>query len=88
MITKTLLLLTLSVLVVTIICANIANTNIIEIIGMPGVYYEDGEISVWARGIRNFLVSIAFLGLISIVGVWYPARKASDTQPAEALHEE
>jgi len=88
MITETLLLLSLSVLAGLAICLNIANTDLLEKFGMPEVYYQSGEISIWLRGLLNFTLSSGFLALISVLAVWYPARQASRTQPAEALRSE
>jgi len=88
MMTESLLLLSLSVATGLVICLNIANTDLLAKIGIPDAYYQQGEISVLWRGIRNLVLSFGFLALISVLAVWYPARQASRTQPAEALRSE
>lgn len=84
---ETLLLLSLAAIVGTLICLHIGSTELIQDLGIP--YTDRQKMGIGGeQDFINFGLTFAFLALVSIVSVWYPASQASKTQPAEALHEE
>ena len=42
----------------------------------------------WAVFVADMVVTWAVMALMIVVGVWYPARRAMQVNPAEVLHEE
>jgi putative ABC transport system permease protein len=40
------------------------------------------------RFIITVLISYLLIALMIVIGIWFPARKAMNIQPAEALHDE
>jgi putative ABC transport system permease protein len=75
-----LILLSLATLFAAIIDINLAynglNTN------------HDGATLEIARFIITVLVSYLLLAVMVVIGIWFPANRATKIQPAEALHEE
>lgn len=87
MFTETLLLLFISSVVAVNICVNIAQTDILEAIGVP--LADKIQIGSGAeQGFINYILTFLFLAIVSLLAVWYPAKQSSDMHPAEALHEE
>ena len=41
-----------------------------------------------ARFVGSFGVALLLMALMIVLGIWYPARRAMQVQPAEALHDE
>jgi ABC-type transport system, involved in lipoprotein release, permease component len=86
-IAETLFLLIIAAVVGTGICLSVGSPEIIQALGIPTV-----NKGVWGIGfeqnIINFLITFLFIAGVSFIAVWYPAKEASDTQPAEALHNE
>ena len=40
------------------------------------------------RFVGSFGVALLLMALMIVLGIWYPARRAMQVQPAEALHDE
>ena len=40
------------------------------------------------RIVGRFGVALLLMALMIVLGIWYPARRAMQVQPAEALHDE
>lgn len=73
-----LLLLTLAALPAAVICYNIGYLDLTE------GYMDWGVV----RFLITFFVSYLLMGLMILIGIWFPARQAIRIQPAEALREE
>ena len=84
---EVLLLLTIASLVGTVLCLNLSKFDLIEAIGIPIARHEEWGIGAEQNAI-NFVLTFAFLAVVSVFAVWYPARKASENPPAEALRDE
>lgn len=84
---ETLLLLSIACVIGTTICLNLSDPKIVFLLGIPAVDKESWGIGA-EQSIINFAITFGFLALISVIAVWYPARQASEIQPAEALHGE
>lgn len=84
-ISETLLLLFLASVIATIFCINISISDILKDIGVPVI--DKDESSVISQ-LTNYIATFAFLAIITIIAVWYPAMKASKIQPAETLRAE
>ena len=84
---ETLILLVLASIISTPICINIDLVNIVKNIGVPAVYREENSEMI-GQYIMNYCITFIILMLIAIAAVWYPSKKASEIQPAEALHYE
>jgi putative ABC transport system permease protein len=84
---ETIGLLAVAALVGTIVCLNIGQTDLLSAIGVPAIDREKYGIGAEQDAI-NFALTFAFLAAVSVLAVWYPARQAAKTQPAEVLHEE
>ncbi|EGK00525.1 ABC transporter permease [Dysgonomonas gadei] len=84
---ETILLLFLASIVATIICINVSVTDVIRDINVP-IPNREGESAGILQYFINYGFTFLFLALIAIVAVWYPAKKASDIQPTEALRDE
>ena len=87
LITESMLLLSVSALAGVIICLNIGQTDLTDMLGIPVPYRESYEMTPW-NNVINFGIIFLFLAIVSIAGVWYPAHRASAVQPTEALHDE
>jgi putative ABC transport system permease protein len=89
MVFETTILLSISAIIATIICINVGNFSLLQSLGIPetsGMKGEDG-FSIADHAI-NFGITYLFLFIVSVAAVWYPAKQASETQPAKALHDE
>lgn len=84
---ETLFILTLAGAIGTVICLNFVKIDLINTLGIPSVNRQE-----WAIGngqdIINFILTYSFLAIVSVFAVWYPAKRASEIQPAQALKEE
>lgn len=87
---ETIILLLLASIIATIICVNISMIDILKDIGIPVIDKETGE--SMHRGnsqhVINYAITFIALLVISVLAVWYPARRASNVQPAEVLRNE
>lgn len=85
--TETFFLLLVSSIIGVNIIINIAQTDILNALGIP----QADPVQI-GSGIEqyfiNFGITFIFLLAVSIIAVWYPAKQSSDMHPAEALHEE
>lgn len=79
LISEGLLLLLLAVIPALIICYNVGNAEV-----------SDAWQIEWgmARFLPGVLITLLFMTLMIVIGIWYPAYQAMKIQPAEALHEE
>lgn len=84
---ETLVLLFLATIVGTVICLNIDNEYISEVILESGFYRQEWGIGP-EQDVLNYAFAFLFLAVVSLFAVWYPAKQAASTQPAEVLHEE
>jgi len=84
---ETFLLLLISSILAVAICLNISAADILKEIGLPFIDRSSPYIGK-IQPLINYILTFVFLALISFIAVWYPARKASLVQPAEALKEE
>jgi putative ABC transport system permease protein len=84
---ETLVILLLASIIATIVCINITMVDILEDIGVPVVEETGGKRNI-SRYLINYGITFASLAIIAVIAVWYPARKASMIQPAEALKDE
>ncbi|MCD7970273.1 MAG: FtsX-like permease family protein [Alistipes sp.] len=84
---ETLMLLFLASVVGLVICLNIDNDHIFN-----GIFSFDFSRAIWGitgwQDVLNYIFAFLFLAGISLFAVWYPAKQAADTQPAQVLHEE
>lgn len=74
-----LLLLTLAAIPAALIAFNI---GIAELVDVSKMTFTGG------RFVLAVLLTWLLMALMIIIGIWYPARKAMQLQPAEALHDE
>ncbi|MDR2921062.1 MAG: ABC transporter permease [Tannerella sp.] len=85
--TETFLLLLVSSIIGVNIIINIAQTDILNALGIP----QADPVQI-GSGIEqyfiNFGITFLFLLAVSLIAVWYPAKQSSDMHPADALHEE
>ena len=79
-------LLFIASVVATILCVNIAATDLLKDIGVPIPRREDSTDAI--QHIINYTITFLFLLVTACIAVWYPAKKASDIQPTEALRSE
>ncbi|MDL2315009.1 FtsX-like permease family protein [Bacteroidales bacterium OttesenSCG-928-C19] len=84
-ISESLLLLFLASIISTIICINISFTDLFRSMNMFFLIQSNPKIE---DIITNYLITFIPLSITTILSVWYPAKKASDIQPTEALHDE
>lgn len=84
---EALFLLMIASIVATAICLNLGNPDFMTAFGIPSINKERWGIG-YEQNIINFVLTFIFLAVVSVFAVWYPARQASKTQPAEALHDE
>ena len=73
------LLLLISTIPALIVTLNLGYAEVVEVGQMP---FTTGRFLITSFG------TFALIALMILVGIWYPARRAMDIQPAEALHEE
>ena len=50
--------------------------------------WHNGTTLEWGRLLLCAGISFVLIGLMIAIGIWYPARRAMQVQPAEALHDE
>ena len=50
--------------------------------------WRNGTTLEWDRLLLCAAATFVLIGLMIVIGIWYPARKAMQVQPAEALHDE
>lgn len=79
LVTEGMLLLFLAAVPALIICYNIGNA------GISDAWQIDWGI---ARFVPGALLTLLVMVLMIVVGIWYPAWKATKIQPAEVLHDE
>lgn len=84
---ETVFLLLISSIIGANICINIGQTDLLKALGIPQANHTQVD-SGLEQYFINFGLTFAFLAIISLLAVWYPARQASNMHPAEALHEE
>ncbi|WP_029906576.1 ABC transporter permease [Prevotella sp. 10(H)] len=84
---ETVLLLFLASILATIICVNISVADLIKDINVPIPDRGENGAGI-VQYFINYGITFLFLAIIAIVAVWYPAKKASDIQPTEALRDE
>lgn len=77
--TEGILILTLAAVPATVIALNV---GIAELVDVSKMAFTSG------RFLSAVLITWLLMALMIIVGIWYPARKAMQLQPAEALHDE
>lgn len=74
-----LLLLTLAALPAALVALNLGMAELVDVEKLPFDV---------PRFLLTLLLSWLLMALMIVVGVWYPARRAMQIQPAEALHDE
>jgi putative ABC transport system permease protein len=84
---ETILLIFFASIIATIISVNVALADVLKDIGIPVVERGEDEIRL-SQYLINYCITFFILVTISIIAVWYPSRKASNIQPAEALKDE
>lgn len=84
---ETVIFLTFSSLIAAVICLNIGSGDILKEMGLPFIDRDNSSIGAM-QPVINYALTYLFLLLIIIFAVWYPARKASDIEPAIALKDE
>lgn len=85
--TETIILLFIAGIIATTLCINISMVDVLKEIGIPVVDREAVKTGISMYFI-NYTITFIVLLIISVFAVWYPARKASNTQPALALRDE
>ena len=50
--------------------------------------WRNGTTQEWDRLLLCAAASFVLIALMIVIGIWYPARRAMQVQPAEALHDE
>ena len=86
-VSETLLLLAVACIIGTAVCLNLSKTELIQAIGLPVANREAWGIGA-EQDVINFVLTSAFLAIVSVFAVWYPARQASEVPPADVLREE
>lgn len=83
--TETLILLFIAAFIGVNICININQTDLLEAMGIP-----KSDPTIFNTGIKSYFINFGatflFMATVSLLAVWYPAQKASNRPPAEALH--
>lgn len=74
-----LLLLALASIPALIICINMV---------MADVTFTEATDATWGRFVICVSIVWVLMALMVIAGIWYPASRAMEVQPAEALHDE
>lgn len=87
MFTETLIMLLMTGIVSAYICLNLAQTDLLKSLGIPLAQREQAGMGS-GQDIINFLITFAFMAIVSCLAVWYPARQSSNIPPAEALRDE
>lgn len=84
---EAMVLLAISSVVGAAVCLSIGQTDLLGAIGVPSIDRESYGVGHGQDAI-DFVVTFVFLAAVSFLAIWYPARQAAKTQPAEVLHEE
>jgi ABC-type transport system, involved in lipoprotein release, permease component len=84
---ETMMLLFIASIIGTIICLNFGSTETLRSLGIPTLNKEAWGIGK-EQNFINFAITFTFLAVVSVIAVWYPAKQASNIQPAEALRDE
>ena len=84
---ETLILLLLASLIATVVCVNITVADIVKDIGVPSID-RGANPATFSQYVIDYCITFFILMIIAVAAVWYPARKASEIPPAEALHDE
>ncbi|MDL2256188.1 FtsX-like permease family protein [Parabacteroides sp. OttesenSCG-928-K15] len=84
---EALLLLFVASFIAVNICLNIAQTEFLDVIGLPKANREQLGVGI-EQDFLNYIFSFIILAVVSLVSIWYPARQAVSVPPAEALSEE
>lgn len=84
---EALLMLLLASIPAAYICLNLGGSDFINSLGIPTVDRVAGDIG-WEQDIINYILTFAFLGIISALAIWYPAKLSTNMNPADALREE
>ncbi|MDR1089958.1 MAG: FtsX-like permease family protein, partial [Prevotella sp.] len=84
--TETIILLFIASIIATIICINISLADILKDIGIPVIDRETIKTGISIYFI-NYTITFIALMSIAVFAVWYPARRASNIQPAIALRD-
>jgi len=87
MFTETLIMLSLTSILSTYICLNLAQMELLTSLGIPLAQRELADMGS-GQDMINFLITFGFMAVVSCLAVWYPARQASNIPPAEALSNE
>jgi putative ABC transport system permease protein len=83
-IAETILLIFLASIIGFLLCININEilSGILEELGFPIV-----GITGFGVYLTNYIVTFAIMALVAILSVWYPAKRASEINPVEALRD-
>lgn len=84
---ETLFLLLAASIVGALISMNINSIDVLRSIGVI-VPNRNYNITDWFQVFLNFSITFVVIAIVSCLAVWYPARKASQIQPAIALRDE
>ena len=84
---ETILLILIASIIAVAICINISLVDILKDMEIPTPNRGDTSAGP-VQYIINYSITFFFLCIIAIAAVWYPAKRASDIQPAEALKDE
>ena len=84
---ETLILLLLASIVATIVCVNVSLADIVKDIGVPSINRGENPVTI-SQYFIDYCITFLILMIIAIAAVWYPAKKAAEIPPAEALHDE
>lgn len=87
-ISEAFLLLFLASIIAAILCVNISVADILKDINMPVAQRSEDEASSIVHHFINYGITFVFLAIIAFISVWYPANKAAQIQPAQALRDE
>ena len=69
------------------ICLNLAHIELLSSLGIPLAQRSNVDIGN-EQDVINYLITFGFLAIISCLAIWYPASRASNIAPAEALRDE
>lgn len=84
---ETFILLFLASVVASVICVNVAMADLLKELSVP-IPDRREEVTGYADHAINYILTLSFLAIISFIAVWYPAKRASNIQPSEALKDE
>jgi len=84
---ETLILLLIASVVATVVCVNIAFADIVKNIGVPSIDRGENPVTM-GQYVINYCITFLILMIIAVAAIGYPAKKASEIPPAEALHNE